>query len=207
MATLRYSDLLDIMLQRMQRLRLTATNGQADAAEVELYLFQALLRITEMVDIPAYIVRNQLIATTTTGQSNYPMPADYGRLILPRVQNKRGIRLFDTSGHDDLEYIEPNSFTRKFTDLNKRPTQFTVMQRVLWLYPPPDDNNTNNYTVRGVYIQRIERPGLDDEVLLDHPTALIDEALYRLASDMNRPIQTLVAARDEALVHLATGSR
>jgi len=205
---LRYSDLIDIMMQRAERLGLTTTAEQkADAAELEVYVFQALLHVTEVIDIPIYLQNNTEIAITSSGHNTYPMPQDYGRLIAPRVQNRRGIYLYDTVRNVDLEYLDPNSFARQSSLINERPTQFTVTQRTLWLYPTPDDNGTDNYTVRGLYVQRVERPELDDEVLLTYPTALIDEALFRLASDMGRPIQALAATRTEALTRLVNGNK
>ena len=44
MASLRFSDLIDILIQRAERLGLVdAESKKADSAELELYLFQALL--------------------------------------------------------------------------------------------------------------------------------------------------------------------
>lgn len=202
---LKYSDLVDIMIQRAERLGLVdADSKKADAAEIELYLFQALLDITDGGDLPAYMIQNTTIATTTTGVAQYPLPADFGRLITPRVQNKRGIYLFDTFEMTDLTYIEPNAFARQVSITNTKPEQFTVTQRNLYVFPTPD---RDTYTIRGVYIQRVDRPELDDDVLIMYPTALIDEGLFRLASDMNRVNQTITTLRTEALARLMGGSR
>ncbi len=202
---LKFSDLLDIMMQRAERLGLVdADSKKADAAEIEIYLFQALLDLTEGGDLPAYLVQNTTIATTTTGTASYPMPADYGRLILPRVQNKRGLYLFDDFELVDLTYIDPNAFSRQVTLTNGKPEQFTITQRNLYLYPTPDKDT---YTVRGLYMQRVDRPELDDEVPIMYPMALIDEGLFRLASDMNRVTQSLAATRSEARLRLFLGSR
>ncbi|SRR6266851_2191814 len=202
---LKFSDLVDIMIQRAERLGLVEPDSKkADAAEIELYLFQALLDITDGGDLPAYMIQNTSIATTTIGVAQYPLPADFGRLITPRVQNKRGIYLFDTFEIDDLTYIEPNAFARQVSTTNAKPEQFTVTQRNLFVFPTPDKNT---YTIRGLYIQRVDRPELDDEVLIMYPTALIDEGLFRLASDMNRATQALTIMRTEALARLTGGSR
>ncbi len=192
-------------MQRAERLGLVdASSKKADAAEMELYLFQALLDIIDGSDLPAYTVQNTSIASSTTGIAVYPLPADYGRLITPRVQNKRGIYVFDTFEMIDLTYIEPNAFARQVSMTNAKPEQFTVTQRNLYVFPTPDKDT---YTFRGVYIQRVDRPELDDEVLIMYPTALIDEALFRLASDMNRVSQTIATIRTEAIARLVGGSR
>jgi hypothetical protein len=205
---LKYSDLMDILLQRAQRLELVdADSRKADTAELELYLFQSLLSIVELVDIPVYMNQNPTIVTTKTGIPNYPMPDNYGRLIMPRVQNKRGIYLFDTLQNIELTYIDPNVFTRQVSLQNGRPSQFTVMQRTLWLYPTPDSNSGHNYTIRGIYMQRIDRPQLTDEVILPYPSALVEEALFRLASDMNKANASLIGTRTAALTLLVGGSK
>ncbi len=202
---LKFSDLLDILMQRAERLGLVdADSKKADAAELEIYLFQALLDLTEGGDLPAYLVQNTTIATTTAGTAVYPMPADYGRLILPRVQNKRGLYLFDSFELVDLTYIDPNAFSRQVALTNAKPEQFTITQRNLYLFPTPDKDT---YTVRGLYMQRVDRPELDDEVPIMYPMALVDESLFRLASDMNRVTQSLVATRSEARLRLFLGSR
>lgn len=198
-----YGDILDICMTRAERLGLVDSDeGKADAVELELYIYQALLSIVEIVDVPAYLRRDTHIAITKAGLAEYPVPKTFGRLILPRVRNRRGIFLYDTVANDDLEYIDPNSFSRKSSSANTRPTQFTVMQRKLWLYPPPDGNGSNDYTLRGLYIEIVERPDPDDVVLLDHPMALVEETLFRLGSDMNRLPQGLAQTRQEALGRL-----
>ena len=205
---LHFSDILDLLMTRAERLGLVSgPEKHADAAELEMYLFQALLDITESVDIPAYLKRDNAIAVTTTGQPDYPLPDDFGRLILPRVQNKRGIYLYDTFRNADLEYLDPNVFARNSSLLNSRPTQFTVIERRIWLYPTPDGNGTSDYTIRGLYMQVINRPDLDDEVPLGYPTALVDVALFRFASDMGKQIQALAVTREESMKRLAVGSR
>ena len=205
---LHYSDILDLLQTRAERLGLVnAASATADTTELEMYVFQALLDITETVDIPAYLKRDEAIAVTTTGHADYPLPDDFGRLILSRVQNKRGIYLYDTVRNADLEYVDSNVFSRRSSLRNERPTQFTIIERKLWLYPTPDGNGTNDYTIRGLYMQVIDRPDLDDPVPLGYPTALVDVALFRLASDAGKQVQALTATRAESMARLIAGSR
>lgn len=199
-----YEDLLDIMQQRAERLGLTVKDGDtADTAELELYLFQALLDLAELTDIPAYMLYNQTLATTVPGQQSYELPETFGRLVLPRVRNRRGIYLFDGLRNRDLEYLTPPSFSSHMGGVLAKPRQFTVMGRDLWLFPIPD----SSYSVRGTYLQAVKRPELTDEVMLPYPTSLIEQALFRLASDAGKNPQGLGATRTEALTRLATGSR
>ena len=203
-----YSDILDLLQTRAERLGfVSAVSSNVDVAELEMYMFQALLDITETVDIPAYLKRDEAMAVTTAGHADYPLPDDFGRLILPRVQNKRGVYLYDTVGNADLEYVDSNVFSRKSSLRNERPTQFTIIERKLWLYPTPDGNGTSDYTIRGLYVQIVERPDLDDAVPLGYPTALVDVALFRLASDAGKQVQALTATRAESMARLITGSR
>ena len=201
-----YADLLDILMQRGARLGLLDEASQkVDATEMELYLFQALLDVSEIHDLEAYIINNVQIAATSAGVNQYVMPADYGRLITPRVQNRRGMYVFDGVRTFDLEYLDPNGFARLVSLRNAPPVSFTVMRRQLWLYPTPDANNGTDYTIRGLYIERAGRPDLDEEVLLSYPTVLVDEALFLLAGDMNRVTPALAAKRAEGLSKLIGG--
>ncbi len=205
--SLHYSDLLDIMMTRAERLGLVDPATQkVDAAELELYLFQALLDVVEVSDLEAYTVTNPQIAVTTATIASYPMPSDYGRLILMRVQNKRGIYLNDGLKNDDLTYVDPNSFARQTALVPGRPKQFTVSKRQIFLFPPPDTNTNTNYLIAGVYIERIDRPNLDDEVLLSYPTVLVDVALARLGSDMGKQQPALDRSWQMAMAKLTTKS-
>jgi hypothetical protein len=79
------------------------------------------------------------------------------------------------------------------------------MRRQIWLYPTPDDNNGEDYTVRGLYIERVDRPNLDEDVLISYPTVLVDEALFILAGDMNRVTPQLAAKRAEGIAKIIGG--
>jgi len=199
-----YADLVDLMLSRAERLGLTAPGEtKADAAEMELYLFYALLEIVERADIPAYVEYNDMLALTQAGKRDYLLPDTYGRLIVPRAQNKRGVYLFDTVRNVDLEYVEPNSFHRETSLAPGMPERFTVTQRTLWLFPTP----SAEFTLRATYVVRATRPELDDDVILNYPTALVDVALHRLASDAGKNAQILDQARQESLARLLQGSK
>lgn len=200
----KYADLLDVMEQRAERLGLLTTADQkVDTVELEIYLFQGLLDILEAADIPDYTAYNDNFVQTEAGNPSYPVPDIFGRLLLPRVKNKRGFYLFDGQKNNDLEYIEPNSLLRHIGAPNKKPTQFTIAHRALWLSPTPDAV----YTVRATYIIKPERPVLEDDVLLSYPTVLIDSALWRQATDMGKQVPALSTARQESLAKLLSGAR
>jgi hypothetical protein len=202
--SLKYSDLLDIMEQRAERLGLIDVDeGRADSVELMLYVFQALLEIVESADIPAYMTYDALIAQTTTGKADYNLPDEFGRLILPRVHNKRGFYLFDTVNNVQLEYMEPPSFFARTEMSNNVPIFFTVAEEKMWLSPPPN----GVYTIRATYIKQITRPELDDTVTLQYPTALIETALQRFATDVGKQAQGLTTSKQESLVRLTQGSR
>jgi len=192
------------MEQRAERLGLLTTADQkVDTVELEIYLFQGLLDILEVADIPDYTAYNGTFTITEAGNPSYPVPDVFGRLLLPRVKNRRGFYLFDGLRNNDLEYVEPNSLMRQLGAPNKKPTQFTVASRSLWLSPTPD----TTYTVRATYVIKAERPSLDDDVLLSYPTALIDCALWRQATDMGKQVPALTAARQESIAKLLGGTR
>jgi hypothetical protein len=201
--SLRYKDLLDIFIQRADRLGLVdPSTSRTDAAELELYLFQALLSIIEMEDLNDYTIRNENILVTQAGVDNYSAPDDFGRLIAPRVRNRRGIYLNDTAVDHDLEYIDPNIFVRQSNGPQGVPSQFTVMRRRFFLSPTPDANGANNYKLRGIYIERAGRPDMQDDVPLAFPTVLTDEAIFILAGDMGKMNSTILTRRTEAMVKL-----
>lgn len=205
---MRYSDILDLVQIRAENLGLKdAATDRTDSAILELYLWQGLIDMSEMADVPALMRRDTLLFTTESGVNTYRLPEDWGRLIQPRVRNRRGIYLYDSIKQHDLEYTDPNVLARQYSPTLSRPRQFTVIERSLILYPTPDDNSSLNYTVRGVYVLRQERPALDEEVPIPYPGMLVDLALYRYAADLGKMIQSLADARTENLVRLAVGSR
>lgn len=205
---LRYADILDILMTRAVRLGLIDTrSGNPDAAELEMYMFQALLDIVELADMPAFMKHDDNMMITTDNLADYDMPNDFGRLIYPRVQNRRGIYIYNGFQNSDLEYVDPNVFSRKVSLIRSQPQIFTVMERRLWLYPTPNANGTTNYTVRGVYIRAVSKPDLDEDVLFGFPTVLVDVALARLASDIGKHVQALASSREEIIARLTAASR
>lgn len=201
-----YRDLLDILIPRAERLGLVDTEtGKADAVELQMYLFNALLTVVELHDLDTYLVRNTNIARTQADHEHYPVPEDFGRLVQATPLLQRGLRIDDTTDLFPLEYLDPAEFDARRSVRSQRPTHFTVQRRQIHLYPTPDSNSGNNYTVRGVYVERVSRPELDHEVLLDYPTALIEEALFTQANDMGKVTQALATRRTEALSRLVGG--
>jgi hypothetical protein len=205
---MRYEELLDLLQIRAENLGLRdEATGRTDAAILELYIWQALIDMSEMADVPQLMRNDVLLFVTEDGVNNYALPEDWGRLITPRVRNRRGIYLWDTIKQYDLEYCDINVLARQYSATKSRPRLFSTVERRLYLFPTPDSNNTLNYTVKGVYVTRQERPGLDDEVPIPYPGMLVDLALYRYAADLGKMMDSLANARTENLVRLATGSR
>lgn len=205
---MRYSDLIDLMQIRAENLGLKDPNtDRTDSAILELYVWDALLEAAEMADVPALMRNDVLLFITESGVNTYALPQDWGRLIMPRVRNRRGVFLFDSISQYDLEYTDSNVLARQYSATMARPRQFTVIERKLLLYPTPDSNSGLNYTIKGVYVTRQERPSLDDEVTFTYPHMLIEMGLFRYAADMGKSIQALAEARTENLVRLAASSR
>lgn len=184
-----------------------ASTGKTDTAILELYVWQSLIDISEVTDVPSMMRHDTTLFTTDVGVSEYRLPEDFGRLIMQRVRNRRGVYIFDGVQQFDLEYTDINVLARQYSAVNSRPRQFTVIERTLKLFPAPDSNSGLHYTVRGVYVVRQERPALDDEVILPYPGMIVDIGLNRYATDMGRPIQSLAESRAEHMARLAIGSR
>ena len=203
---MKYQDLLDMLVPRVERLGLIdSATGRADAAEIELYLYQSLLDILDSFDFEAYTIIDDNIALTQAGTRTYVLPHRFGRLIYPRVMGKRGIFLQDVTDAEafELEFVDPNTFMKRPSLANRRPTHFTISQRTLYLYPTPDAAAGGSaYTVIGAYIERVERPDLDDDVILPNPAALIHNTLYLIASDAGKLSQVIATQRQESLQNL-----
>lgn len=203
---MKYQDLLDMLVPRVERLGLIdSATGRADAAEIELYLYQSLLDILDSFDFEAYTIIDDNIALTQAGTRTYVLPSRFGRLIYPRVMGKRGIFLQDATDAEafELEFVDPNTFMKRPSLANRRPTHFTISQRTLYLYPTPDvAAGGSAYTVIGAYIERVERPDLDDDVILPNPAVLIHNTLYLIASDAGKLTQVIANQRQESLQNL-----
>ena len=203
---MKYKNLLDMLIPRVERLGLIDTStGRADAAELELYLYQSLLDILDAFDFEAYTIIDDNMAITQAGTRNYALPTRFGRLIYPRVMGKRGIFLQDVTDAEafDLEFVDPNTFMKRPSLANRRPTHFTISQRQLYLYPTPDAAAGGSaYTVIGAYIERVERPEPDDDVILPNPAALIHNTIYLIASDTGKLNNILIQQRNESLQNL-----
>ena len=201
-----YQDLIDIILPRVERLGLSdPTTARADAAEVRLYLYQSLLDILDSFDFEAYTIIDDNMALTQASIRTYALPSRFGRLILPRMMGKRGIFLQDETDADAfaLEFLDPNTFMKRPSLANRRPTHFTISQRTLYLYPTPDvAAGGSGYTVIGAYIERVNRPDPADDVILPNPAALIHNTLYLIAADAGKLNQIIVQQRQESLQNL-----
>lgn len=203
---MKYKDLLDMLIPRVERLGLIdASTGRADAMEMKLYLYQSLLDILDAFDFESYTIIDEQMALTQAGTRTYALPNRFGRLIYPRVMGKRGIFLQDATDAEsfELEFVDPNTFMKRPSLANRRPTTFTISQRTLYLYPTPDAAAGGaSYTVIGVYIERVDRPDDEDDVILPNPAALIHNALYLIASDAGKLNPIITQQRNEALQNL-----
>lgn len=192
------------MEQRAERLGLLEPESKhADSVELMLYLFQALLDTVESADIPAYMKYDDLITRTERNTPDYALPEDFGRLILPRTRNKRGFYLYDGVNNVNLDYMEPPAFFARVGLPASIPNFFTIAEERLWLSAAPGAA----YTVRATYMKQMTRPELEDPVLLQYPTTLIETALHRMATDMGKQAVSLTTTKQEALVRLVQGSR
>jgi hypothetical protein len=206
--SMRYAELLDIVQLRAEQLGIKdPATDRTDSAVLEIYIHQALIDISEMADVPALMRNDALLFVTESGVNTYQLPMDWGRLIMPRVRNRRGIYLYDGIQQFDLEHTDPNVLARQYSSTLARPRQFTVVERQLMLFPTPDNNSGLNYTIKGVYVVRQERPNLDDEVRVPYPGMLIDLTLYRAAADLGKSIQSLAEAKVENMARLGVASR
>lgn len=203
---MKYRDLFNMLIPRVERIGLIDTStGRADVAELELYLYQSLLDIIDTFDFECYTIIDDNIAVTQSGTRAYALPKRFGRLIYPRVMGKRGIFIQDVTDAEtfELEFVDPNTFLKHPSLANRRPSIFTISERTLYLYPTPDAAAGGaSYTVIGTYIDRIDRPELDDDVILPNPAALVHNAIFLIASDTGKINEGIVRQRTESMQNL-----
>jgi hypothetical protein len=195
---MRYQQFLDVVLGRCRSLGFVdPETNQVNAGEVELAAYQSILDIVDGWDLDAFTVINEQIATTATGVRDYPLPGDFGRLMIPREDVEPGIFILtsSTASPTPMRYRDPEEWFRVRTTNNGQPSHFTIVGNdYLRVDPPPDDNGGSNYTLQGTYIKRFDVLDDDDPILVSHPTALIATTLARVAIDRGAPQANVLIA-------------
>ena len=190
---------VDMVLARCQDLGLKGESGQVDGSAVELMLLHVLQGLADSYDLDGLTKISDPMFVTSTGQTTYALPEDWGRRLTPQDDDTSGIRCRSSATNEwDLKYRDPMEFRRQRSTTNTRPAYFTLLSgNTLELDPPPDGNSGVGYLGVGVYIQAITADLLDGEVPLSHPAALVDMTVARLAADKSHPNQQLLAAQGE----------
>lgn len=179
-----YGDLTDILIGRCYDLKLFG-DGQVDVARIELAILDVEMEIAGRFVLDAYLVVNEAMFVTQSGESTYILPDDFGRVLPPREELRTGIFVNDGTTNAELERITAERLVREALPVRTgKPARFRLApDRKMELAPLPDSNNSSNYTVRGMYIRRITRRESEDSLDLTHPEALRDGVLAQLAGD------------------------
>ena len=191
-----WGDFHDIVGMRLRRM-----GAEDDVLDLLMAGYVLLQEVVDAYDLTAYTVQTDALFLTETGHRDYPLPDDFGRL--PHVQdevrpNRAGtgiggvfLRRSVTEAAVPLQYEDPLTFRHRSTLTPSTPQYFTLGQhagqRALFLDPPPDANSGVPYVGDGVYIARVQRPDLEDAILLDEPTMLVEGVLAQLALDKGLP--------------------
>lgn len=209
----RWMDFADQIESRMRRLGVPD-----DVADALLVAHNVLQNFVDVYDLPGYHRFNDAMFQTLSGQTTYPLPEDFGRLLKVRDQlflgtPGTGQSGFFLAGGDlapfPLNYDEPIAFRNGVRSQRGKPHHFTMSGRQLILDPPPDDNKGDNYLGQGVYVAKVERPdlGLEGEIYLEEPSVLISATLYQMASDRGLPqVQTLLAEHTSLMSAMANNA-
>ncbi len=97
---------------------------------------------------------------TSTGLRFYPLPDNFGANFVRGADDgtQYVCKLSDGTGEQHLNYLSPAQFfDGDFTAAtNGTPTDYTIQTdpaffKQIWLDPPPDSNNSSDYTIRGLY--------------------------------------------------------
>jgi hypothetical protein len=191
--TTRWIDLADMLEGRAKRLGLPD-----DTADLLLAAWNVLQNMTDTYDLPSYMIQNDAIFQTLPGQTTYPLPEDFGRLLGTSDQ-----QYINTGGTGDsglylaggsssafsIVFREAIAFRSQSRLQQGKPSHFTLSGRRIVLDPPPDTNGGAHYLCQGVYMAAVQRPDLNlqDEIVLDEPTAIVAGTLYQMAADRGLP--------------------
>lgn len=206
-----YKQLLALILARAKRLGLFAPEtGMIDAADVEMCLYSQLLDLLGHYDLDAYTVINHAMFQTTVGVDTYALPDDFARFVTPHDRDETGLGLDDGQSQQPspLSYRRPEEFDRLRSQANARPRYFTIAAHgQLRLDPPPDSNNSANYTGTGIYIRDITPDELESGLVpLGYANALQHAVLAELALDQkHQAAQLLLGEKASAVTALVNG--
>jgi len=191
--------LIDIVLARCQDLGLTGASGQVDASAVELMVLHVLQSLADSFDFDTLTKVVDPLFVTSTGQDTYALPEDFGRLLMPHDEEGSGLRCRSSATNEwALVYRDPLALRRQRSTTQTRPAYFTLLAgKQLLLDPPPDANGTTGYIGVGIYIHAITAELLEGEVPLNHPAALVDMTVARLAADKSHPQTPLLVGQAE----------
>jgi hypothetical protein len=192
--TTRWFDVADMMEGRAKRLGIPDDTG-----DLLLAAWNVLQNMVDAYDLPSYMLNNDAMFQTLPGHTTYPLPDDFGRFLGTTDQLYLGASgstgqsgLFLAGGTEKpfaLPFREAIAFRNQATLELGKPQQFTLSGRMIVLDPPPDTNGGANYIGQGVYMACVQRPdlGLEGDILLNEPTALVAATLYQIASDRGLP--------------------
>jgi len=188
--------------------RLRDMGVENDVLDMLMRGYVLLQQLVDTYDLAAYTVQNDAMFLTMAGHREYPLPEDFGRLLHVHDEVRSGLSGAGESGVflrwgpagslTALRYRDPILFRQQASTQASVPQTFTLGQhggmRALLLDPSPDNKDGIPYLGEGVYIARVERPDLDDPILLDEPTLLVAGVLAQLAMDRGLPQAQMLQA-------------
>lgn len=198
-----YADLMTLLLIEARAVLNAAWQPgmplpRVNEGRLERCLVETMMDILDEVDLDAFTLIDQAIATTATGTRTYALPTTFRRLLLnARDQNENGLRISDGTSIFPLWHQQMAVFNQGLVTTNARPRRFVLAGTNIVVDPPPDSNSTNNYTIRGTYIQNFDysRFDLTQTMPFREPQALQDAVLARYLGQPSRDaLQRVIAA-------------
>lgn len=186
------------------------TNSYWTETEIDTQINLSNLRAA--ADLPVLMTFSEV--TTTADQGRYGLPADF--LQVKSVQMFIGANTVDERRHlMRLEYDEFEDVVGGNVNMTGQPAFYRIEfgsvstaadapPGDIWVYPVPDSNGGNNYTLRVVYYQKPTALSGDNDVSelpeFMHPLVTFHAAwLLSMKSDNQSKISNLAAMYKDAL--------
>ena len=151
---------LDLVALAVPQVRMALRRAKSDEAVDEGYLeqccFMVLAEVEDIHDLDALTVFDANLFVTQEGIRSYTLPSNFGRLCTLKEPLQTGIRLNNGVTEYDMYYEPLLDLTQGQALTNGPPKRFIFTDDGMTLDPPPDDNDGDNYTVVGTYMQAMD---------------------------------------------------
>lgn len=196
-----YKELIHVV---RRRLRNPVTKQSPDDDEFD-FLELARVLLSDISDEFSWRrVHLDPIVKTYTGQSEYPLPRDFGSNFVRGSGfdgRERVCKLNDGSVETFLSYEVPEKLFGNDWEVvaNSKPTSYTVMTnesgyKFIKIFPPPNSNSDSHYEIRGMYRPDYSKVELSQNI----PAEARNYLTFALLALLEERSQVWLPMRDKA---------